>query len=214
MPESSKPLPVARALSAPASGVPEPSLIAHAADNSPLARRGSQASCCCGRPASASANATTFVATNGPGWTVRPRSSATIDRVTHRDSRDAPATEFLWNKEGVPPELGSISRHAWIPQPWIIRHCSHRPDGIPRLDEAGGRFAEELLVLGKIDIHLHGSLSTPCCGAGCKRGTPRRDASSGPCAETTLAASVHRAKIVRERPETGCETGTRPGVGT
>ncbi len=82
------------------------------------------------------------------------------DRITHGDSRNAPSAEFLGHEEGVPAELGGVSQNTRISQLRIVRHGPYRRKGTPRVDESGGRLAEELLVLRKIDIHLY-PLSAP-----------------------------------------------------
>ena len=52
-------------------------------------------------------------------------------------------------------------------------------NGTPRVDESGGRLAEELLVLGKIDIHPH-PLSAPVGVRAPARTLALGDASSAP----------------------------------
>ena len=77
-------------MTAPATGIPLRSLIAHDALSSAVASEGRNASWCSRLPSRAMANATTLVATNGPGWTNRPRSSATITASRNGDPETLP----------------------------------------------------------------------------------------------------------------------------
>src|SRR5207253_7984870 len=71
-----------------------------------------------------------------------------------RGTRDAPTAELLRHEQREPAELARVAGDGRVVGDGLVGEAAHHRHRAPRLDEAGRRLPEQLLVVGQLEIHL------------------------------------------------------------
>ena len=68
-------------------------------------------------------------------------------------ARHAPAAVLLGHEHGVPPQLAALTPHLAVEADGVVDQLAHTGEGTALLERPPARLAEQLLILGKTDLH-------------------------------------------------------------